>query len=242
VAESARRIRGGVNGPLERATTARSAEKSLFPNGPCSSSRRRGGFCARKLARFFRNLITCQQGELDLPYHHRHIAASLDITERSAFGIITGLVKAGYVVKEKDGRSNRYHIQAHLPLPEPAKPPVRWRAATGVGPRSATADGGGRDVTDVWVANDEGTEIVRARDIAVANLDYNGNVKVRLAGADGAVVTLVAHRAHHEEHRPGDLHRQLLRVIAELSDAAGAFLVRAVHDETRGWQWVTEPL
>jgi len=97
-------------------------------------------------------------------------------------------------------------------------------------------------VTDVWVANDEGTEIVRARDITVASLDYNGNVNVRLAGADGAVVTVVAHRAHHEECRPDDLHRQLIRVIAELSDAAGAFLVRAVHDEASGWQWVTEPL
>jgi MarR family len=50
----------------------------------------------------------------------RDIAASLDITERSAFGIITDLVEAGYVVKEKDGRRNRYHIQAHLPLPEMA--------------------------------------------------------------------------------------------------------------------------
>jgi hypothetical protein len=49
----------------------------------------------------------------------RDIAASLDITERSAFAIITDLVQAGYVVKEKDGRRNRYHIQAHLPLPEP---------------------------------------------------------------------------------------------------------------------------
>jgi MarR family len=49
----------------------------------------------------------------------RDIAASLDITERSAFGIITDLVQAGYVVKEKTGRRNRYHIQAHLPLPEP---------------------------------------------------------------------------------------------------------------------------
>jgi hypothetical protein len=28
-------------------------------------------------------------------------------------------VEAGYVIKEKDGRRNRYHIQAHLPLPEP---------------------------------------------------------------------------------------------------------------------------
>ena len=50
----------------------------------------------------------------------RDIAASLDITERSAFGVITDLVEAGYVIKEKDGRRNRYHIQAHRPLPEPA--------------------------------------------------------------------------------------------------------------------------
>jgi len=49
----------------------------------------------------------------------RDIAASLGITERSAFGIITDLVEAGYVIKEKTGRRNRYHIQAHLPLPEP---------------------------------------------------------------------------------------------------------------------------
>jgi endonuclease/exonuclease/phosphatase (EEP) superfamily protein YafD len=97
-------------------------------------------------------------------------------------------------------------------------------------------------MTEVWVANDQGTEIVRARDIAVASLDYDGNVTVRLADADGAVVTVVALRAHHEERRPDDFHRQLIRVIAELSDAAGTFLVRAVHDEARGWQWVTEPL
>jgi hypothetical protein len=49
----------------------------------------------------------------------RDIAARLNITERSAFGIIADLVEGGYVVKEKDGRRNRYHIQAHLPLPEP---------------------------------------------------------------------------------------------------------------------------
>jgi hypothetical protein len=83
---------------------------------------------------------------------------------------------------------------------------------------------------------------VRARDIAVACLDYDGNVTVRLAGGDGAVVTIVGHRAHHDEHRPDEFHRQLIRIVAELSDAAGAFLVRAVHDETRGWQWVAEPL
>ena len=49
----------------------------------------------------------------------RDIAASLDITERSAFGILTDLGEAGYVIKEKNGRRNRYHVQAHLPLPEP---------------------------------------------------------------------------------------------------------------------------
>src|SRR5258707_13789190 len=49
----------------------------------------------------------------------RDIAARLAVTERSTFGIITDLVEAGYVVKEKNGRRNRYHIQAHLPLPEP---------------------------------------------------------------------------------------------------------------------------
>ncbi len=50
----------------------------------------------------------------------RDVAASLGITERSAYGIVTDLTAAGYVVKQKDGRRNRYQIQAHLPLPEPA--------------------------------------------------------------------------------------------------------------------------
>jgi hypothetical protein len=50
----------------------------------------------------------------------RDIAARVGITERSAYGIVTGLAAAGYVVKEKDGRRSRYQIQAHMPLPEPA--------------------------------------------------------------------------------------------------------------------------
>jgi DNA-binding IclR family transcriptional regulator len=48
----------------------------------------------------------------------RDIATTLGITERSAFGIVTDLTAAGYVVKDKDGRRNRYRIEAHLPLPE----------------------------------------------------------------------------------------------------------------------------
>jgi len=49
----------------------------------------------------------------------RDIAASLGITERRAHGIITDLAQAGYVITQKDGRRNRYQIQAHLPVPEP---------------------------------------------------------------------------------------------------------------------------
>lgn len=49
----------------------------------------------------------------------RDIAAALDVTERSAYGLVTELADAGYVVKTKDGRRNRYEIQTHLPLREP---------------------------------------------------------------------------------------------------------------------------
>jgi len=49
----------------------------------------------------------------------REIAASLGITERSAYSVVTDLTAAGYVVKQKDGRRNRYQVQSHLPLPDP---------------------------------------------------------------------------------------------------------------------------
>jgi DNA-binding Lrp family transcriptional regulator len=50
----------------------------------------------------------------------RDIADRVGITERSAYGIVLDLTDAGYIVKEKAGRRNRYQIRAHLPLPEPA--------------------------------------------------------------------------------------------------------------------------
>ena len=49
----------------------------------------------------------------------RDLAASLDITERTAYAIVTDLTEAGYVVKEKAGRRNRYHVRTELPLPDP---------------------------------------------------------------------------------------------------------------------------
>jgi hypothetical protein len=49
----------------------------------------------------------------------RDIAATAGVTERRVFGIVADLADAGYVVKEKEGRRNRYHIQDHLPLRDP---------------------------------------------------------------------------------------------------------------------------
>ena len=50
----------------------------------------------------------------------RDLASALDVTERTAYGIVADLTDAGYVVKERDGRRNRYHIQDHLPLGDAA--------------------------------------------------------------------------------------------------------------------------
>ena len=50
----------------------------------------------------------------------RDIADRLSITERSAHGIVADLAEAGYVVKHKDGRCNRYQIQVHMTLRVPA--------------------------------------------------------------------------------------------------------------------------
>jgi MarR family len=83
----------------------------------------------------------------------RDIAAGLGITERRAHGIISDLTEAGYLVTQKDGRRNRYQVQAHLPVPEPGtrEPAVgevvalfaARQARTGAAPASdPDADGG----------------------------------------------------------------------------------------------------
>jgi Mn-dependent DtxR family transcriptional regulator len=46
----------------------------------------------------------------------RDIAAVLGVTERNASGIVADLTTAGYVLKDKDGRRNRYRIQLDVPL------------------------------------------------------------------------------------------------------------------------------
>ncbi len=55
----------------------------------------------------------------------RDLADALGVTERTAYGIVADLTAAGYVVKERAGRRNRYQIQDHLPLPDSKDLPLR---------------------------------------------------------------------------------------------------------------------
>jgi hypothetical protein len=72
----------------------------------------------------------------------RDIAARVGITERSAYGIVTDLATAGYVIKQKDGRRNRYQIQAHMPLPEPTSQQLAiGEVLAGADARQQLADG-----------------------------------------------------------------------------------------------------
>jgi hypothetical protein len=48
----------------------------------------------------------------------REIATTLGITERAAYSIVSDLVAAEYVLKDKHGRRNRYRVQVDKPLPE----------------------------------------------------------------------------------------------------------------------------
>jgi DNA-binding transcriptional ArsR family regulator len=49
----------------------------------------------------------------------RDIALAVGITERATHRILSELVKEGYVLRERQGRRNRYEIDAELPLPHP---------------------------------------------------------------------------------------------------------------------------
>jgi len=49
----------------------------------------------------------------------RDIAAAVGITERAAHRILSELVDEGYVVRERQGRRNRYEVKTELPLPHP---------------------------------------------------------------------------------------------------------------------------
>lgn len=95
---------------------------------------------------------------------------------------------------------------------------------------------------DVWLARYDGSDLIRADQVAGISQDYNGNITAHLAGARGATVTLVAPGPHGGPHTPDGFHRRLLQVIVTQSDSKEPTLVRPVVDEANGWQWVTEPL
>jgi DNA-binding transcriptional ArsR family regulator len=49
----------------------------------------------------------------------RDIAAAVGITERAAHRILSELVDEGYVLREREGRRNRYQVKPELPLRHP---------------------------------------------------------------------------------------------------------------------------
>ncbi|MGP7997499.1 MAG: hypothetical protein ACLPKI_09285 [Streptosporangiaceae bacterium] len=95
---------------------------------------------------------------------------------------------------------------------------------------------------NVWVAKDDGSDIVRAEAIASVGRDYNGNVTVRLAGGEALAVTLVAVAPHEGKHTPEDFHRQLIRIMSQLSDTSDSTVVYPVWDKQNGWHWITAGL
>jgi DNA-binding MarR family transcriptional regulator len=49
----------------------------------------------------------------------RDIATNVGITERAAHRIVAELVEAGYVLREREGRRNRYQVVPERPLRHP---------------------------------------------------------------------------------------------------------------------------
>src|ERR1700682_5161305 len=99
---------------------------------PCGLRRRVPLASVANLANSFQNLATMVGvGEWSFLTNHarallfvanvpdarlRDLASALDVTERTAFGLVADLTAEGYVVKERARGRNRYHIQKHLPL------------------------------------------------------------------------------------------------------------------------------
>ncbi len=59
----------------------------------------------------------------------------------------------------------------------------------------------------VWVAKDDGSDIIRADTIAGVGRDYNGDIVARLVGGEGSAVTLVT-----PAHQTAPTHRRISTV------------------------------
>jgi DNA-binding MarR family transcriptional regulator len=62
-------------------------------------------------------VLMCVAGDPDIRL--RDVAAMVNITERNAYQLVTDLIEAGYVVKKREGRRNRYRVLADQPSGEP---------------------------------------------------------------------------------------------------------------------------
>jgi DNA-binding MarR family transcriptional regulator len=69
----------------------------------------------------------------------RDVAASLGITERRAQRIVGELVATGYLMKEREGRRNFYHVATHLPLRLPFQKDVDLGALLAIIPAAPEA-------------------------------------------------------------------------------------------------------
>jgi predicted transcriptional regulator len=81
----------------------------------------------------------------------REIGERVGITERAAHRIVVELADAGYITRERNGRRNRYTINARSSLPEPIvrEQNVGELLAILVGP-PATNRRGGRSQPSRW--------------------------------------------------------------------------------------------
>jgi DNA-binding transcriptional ArsR family regulator len=62
-------------------------------------------------------VLACVANDPDIRL--REIGATVGITERAAHRIVGELPDAGYVTRERNGRRNRYAVNADLRLPDP---------------------------------------------------------------------------------------------------------------------------
>lgn len=91
---------------------------------------------------------------------------------------------------------------------------------------------------DIWIATSDGRDLIRADAIVVVRHDGD-RVTAQLRDEAKVSVTLVDGSAQSQPS--ADFHRELIRVVAELTDTSEASVVRPRQDD-HGWRWTTETL